>query len=215
MKVLSFIFCIFVLLFQWFLFFYAPLEKTLGVVQKIFYFHMPLAWWSFVAFFFVFVFSLLFLIKKDLNFFSLAGIFGEIGVLFSTLMLLTGIFWARASWNTWWTWDPRLTTAFIMWFSYTIYLMLKNSQYDKQRILASCLGIVAFLDVPLVFLAARLWRSIHPSVFSAKGGIDPKMEVVLFLSFIVWGILFFLLVFIRIRILKTEEYVIKRVYESF
>ncbi len=203
-----------ILFSQWLIFFFAPEEKTLGIVQKIFYLHMPLAWWSFVGFFGVFLYSILYLIKKNERYFLLAGAYGEIGVLFSTLMILTGMLWARSSWNTWWTWDPRLTTAFIMWFSYVIYLVLRNSQDQKSKIISSCLGIVAFLDIPLVFMAARLWRSIHPAVFSAKGGLEPKMKLVLLISFIAWGLMFGTLLIMRNQTLKLTHLRRKLLFEE-
>ncbi len=199
---------------QYFICFFAPIEKNLGVVQKIFYLHLPLAWWSFVAFFIVFIFSILHLLKKRERYFLLAGSFAELGVLFSSLMLLTGIFWARASWNTWWTWDPRLTTALIMWFLYMAYLIIRSDNRDSQKIIASCIGVIAFLDIPLVFLAARLWRSIHPAVFSSKGGIDPQMGITLLISFTAWGFLFFLLAIFRIKILKINKKVDEFIYKK-
>ena len=99
---------------QWFIWVYAPLEETMGVVQKIFYIHMPLAWWSFVSFFVVFAASVRHLMKRDAASDILAGAAAEIGVLMSGLALISGSIWGRAAWNVWWTWDPRLTTTLIM-----------------------------------------------------------------------------------------------------
>ena len=157
---------------QYFIWVYAPLEQTMGVVQKIFYFHLPLAWWALFSFFLVFVASIVFLIKKDTKWDGLAGAAAESGVLLSALALITGSLWGRAAWNTWWTWDPRLTTTLVMWFVYCGYLVLRTAPINEQKRQKICaaLGIVAFLDVPLVFFSARLWRSIHPAVFAARGG---------------------------------------------
>jgi len=107
---------------QYFIWVYAPLEQTMGVVQKIFYFHLPLAWWALFSFFLVFVASIVFLIKKDPKWDGLAGAAAESGVLLSGLALISGSLWGRAAWNTWWTWDPRLTTTLVMWFGLSMSL---------------------------------------------------------------------------------------------
>lgn len=187
--------------------FYAPVEQTMGMVQKIFYVHVPLAWWGFVAFFLVFLGSLGYLWKKNPTFDIMARAAAEIGVLFFTLVLVTGIIWARASWNTWWTWDPRLSTALVMWFMYCGYLVLRNAGLDSQRLKTLCavLGLVAFLDVPLVFVSARLWRSIHPAVFaSSSGGLPPEMGLTVGINVLVWGGLFLLLYLIRFGQLRLK-----------
>ena len=187
--------------------FYAPEEQTMGLVQKIFYIHVPLAWWGFVAFFLVFLGSLGYLWKKNPSFDIMARAAAEIGVLFFTLVLLTGIIWARASWNTWWTWDPRLSTALVMWFMYCGYLVLRSASLDTHRLKVLCavLGLVAFLDVPLVFVSARLWRSIHPAVFASKGGgLPPEMGLTVGVNVLVWGGLFVLLVMVRFSQLRLR-----------
>ena len=157
---------------QYVIWFYAPEEMTMGLVQKIFYSHLPLAWWSFVAFFGVFAASVMVLWTGRECWDVLAGVLAEIGVLFSGLALVTGSIWGRAAWNTWWTWDPRLSTTLVMWFVYAGYLVLRSADVGgtKGAKVRAVLGIVAFLDVPLVFLSARLWRSIHPAVLASKGG---------------------------------------------
>lgn len=185
----------------------APLEMTMGLVQKIFYYHMPLAWWSFFAFFLVFIFSISYLWTRKEGYDWLAASAAEVGVLFSTLVLVTGIIWAKASWNTWWTWDPRLSTALVMWFMYSAYLIVRrNSQMNsKQRIVCSVLGILAFVDVPLVFLSARMWRSIHPSVLASQdGGLPSDMLKILAISILAWGGLFFCLFILRWEQLKMK-----------
>ncbi len=185
----------------------APLEVTMGLVQKIFYYHMPLAWWSFFAFFLVFIFSISYLWTRKEEFDWLAASAAEVGVLFSTLVLVTGIIWAKASWNTWWTWDPRLSTALVMWFMYSAYLIVRRNfqMNNKQRVVCSVLGILAFVDVPLVFLSARMWRSIHPSVLaSQEGGLPSDMLKILAISILAWGGLFFCLFILRWEQLKMK-----------
>lgn len=169
---------------------YAPVESSMGLVQKIFYLHLPLAWWAFVAFFIVFAASLGFLWKRKPAFDLLAAAAAEVGVLFTVLVLITGSLWGRASWNTWWTWDPRLTTALVMCFAYLAYLALRQAWIPSPRreVMCAVLGILAFADVPLVFASARLWRSIHPAVFaSSGGGMPPEMIWTLMAGLLAWG----------------------------
>lgn len=192
---------------QYFIWVYAPLEQTMGLVQKIFYFHLPLAWWSLVSFFVVFVASAGYLLKRDPVYHDIAGAAGEVGVLFASLALVTGSLWARFAWGVWWTWDPRLTTTLIMWFVYAAYLLLRSMDMNPERrqLVCAVLGVVAFLDVPLVFLSARLWRSIHPAVFASKGGgLAPEMKTTLFICLGAWVFLWLSLVLLRHRQLRQQ-----------
>ena len=185
---------------QWLIWYYAPVEQTLGPVQKIFYTHLPLAWWSLISFFVVFVSSVMYLIKRQESWDLAAGAAAEIGVLFSGLALITGSIWARKSWNTWWTWDPRLTTTLVMWFIYAGYLLIRSMDLERRRqaVVCAVLGVVAFLDVPLVFYSARLWRSIHPAVFANKGGgLEPEMRLTVMICVAVWFLLWLALFTIR------------------
>ena len=187
---------------QWAIWFYAPVEQSMGVVQKIFYTHLPMAWWSFVSFFVVFVASILYLAKGRERYARLAGAAAELGVLFSGLALATGMCWARPIWNVWWTWDPRLTTTLVMWFVYAAYLLLRSSDIGGQRknAVLAVLGVVAFLDVPLVFISARYWRSIHPAVFGPQGGgMEPEMWVAAVANLVAMGLLWLALLCVRNR----------------
>lgn len=193
---------------QWLIWVYAPVEATMGMVQKIFYFHLPPAWWALVSFFLVFIASIGFLWKKDEDFDLLAVSAAEIGVLFSTLVLVTGILWAKASWNTWWIWDPRLSTTLVMWFIYSSYLVLRHSHLpeNKQKLMCAVLGIVGFVDVPLVFLSARLFRSIHPNVFASKeGGMPFEMLITVLVCLLAWGGLYLLLIILRFKQVKINS----------
>lgn len=187
---------------QWFIWRYAPIESQLGVIQKIFYIHLPLAWWAFISFLTTCISGILYLWRHRSFWDALAGAAAEIGWVFCTLTLITGSIWARSSWNTWWTWDPRLTTALILWFLYAGYLLLRNMDLPETRRATLCavVGIVAFIDVPLVFLSARLWRSIHPAVFAAKGGgLEPEMLTTVFIALIAMGFFWFALLLLRTR----------------
>nr|MDE7469193.1 cytochrome c biogenesis protein CcsA [Desulfovibrionaceae bacterium] len=167
------------------IFIIAPEEQSLGIIQKIFYIHVPLAWWGFVSFFIVFISSICYLKTKSFRWHAIALANAEIGVLFTACVLITGMIWGKTSWGVWWTWDPKLTTALLLFFIYMGYLMIQGMDIDevKRRNFSAVLGIVAFIDVPLVFLAARLWRSIHPAVFTSQGsGITPTMLYIFLFS---------------------------------
>ncbi|UJX40669.1 cytochrome c biogenesis protein CcsA [Desulfovibrio sp. JY] len=191
---------------QYAIWYFAPVERTMGVVQKIFYTHLPMAWWSFVSFFVVFVASILYLVKRRAAYARLAGAACEMGVLFSGLALATGMCWARPIWNVWWTWDPRLTTTLVMWFVYAAYLLLRASDIGGGRrdAVLAVLGIVAFLDVPLVFISARYWRSIHPAVFGPQGGgMEPEMWLAMVANLVTMGFLWLALLLARTRQLAS------------
>ena len=111
---------------QWLIFFYAPVEAQLGLMQKVFYTHLPLAWWALISFLVVFVASIVYLIRRSPAADRVCAAAAEVGVLLAGLALVTGMIWARRSWGVWWTWDPRLTTTLVMWFIYAGYLVLRG-----------------------------------------------------------------------------------------
>jgi heme exporter protein C len=172
------------------IFMYANIEKFMGVVQKIFYIHVSTAWIAFLAFFVTFVFSILFLWKRERIYDTYAYISAEIGVLFTTVVLTTGPIWAKSSWNVWWAWEPRLTTTLILWFIYIAYIMIRqmDGAWDKKARLCAVFGIIGFADVPIVWFAIRWWNTkFHPVVFGegkdqSGGGIDDTMLVALLAS---------------------------------
>ncbi len=195
---------------QWLIFVYAPVEQHMGIIQKIFYIHLPLAWWGLFSFLIVFIASIAYLCTKKTFWDTLAGAAGEVGVLLATLALITGSIWAKRSWGVWWTWDPRLTTTLIMWFIYTGYLVLRTMDMPEERRarVAAVVGIVAFLDVPLVFFSARLWRSIHPAVFASKeGGMESEMKITVITCVIVFGLIWASLTAFRHRLAVMEKQV--------
>ena len=192
---------------QWHIYAYAPVEAQLGLMQKVFYVHLPLAWWALLSFFVVFLASAVVLLRASDAADRLCRAAAEVGVLLTTLTLATGMIWARRSWGVWWTWDPRLTTALIMWFVYVGYLLLRGLDLPPRRksVICAVVGIVAFLDVPLVFLSARLWRSIHPAVFAAKGGgMEPEMKLTAIACVVSFALFWAGLVWLRKRQLDME-----------
>ena len=193
---------------QWLIFFYAPVEAQLGLMQKVFYTHLPLAWWALISFLVVFVASVVYLIRRSPAADRVCAAAAEVGVLLAGLALVTGMIWARRSWGVWWTWDPRLTTTLVMWFIYAGYLVLRGLDLPPQRkrMICAVVGVVAFLDVPLVFLSARLWRSIHPAVFASKGGgLEPEMKLTAIACVAAMGLFWAGLVWLRTRQLGLRD----------
>lgn len=196
-------------------FFYAPTERVMGAVQKVFYFHVAAGWVGMVSFFVAAVVGVIYLIKKSPNM-DLIGIAAvEIGIIFTLINIVTGAIWARPIWNAWWTWDPRLTTATIMELVYVAYLMLRQGIDDPERRarFGAVYAIVGFLSVPLTFFSIRIFRTIHPVVIggsdpSAVGAFDmtPKMFQTLMFSIVVFSILFVDLIWHRVRLGKFQNY---------
>ena len=188
------------------IFIYAPVEKTMGVIQKIFYIHVPSAFLAYLAFFITFIASIIYLYRKDSKWDTVAHCAVETGVIFCTIVLITGPIWARPIWNVWWTWDPRLTTTLILWFTYVAYLMLRRSVKENRRAnLAAVFGIIGFINVPITFFSIRLWRTIHPVVITSRGlNMSGPMKFSLIITFIAFCFLFFALLISRIRLERLK-----------
>jgi heme exporter protein C len=186
-------------------FFYAPMERTQGNVQRIFYIHLPIIWLAYLAFFVVFVTSSLYLWKQRELFDHLAYASAEIGFLFTSLVLVTGSLWARPIWGTWWSWDARLTTTLVLWFIYGAYLTLRGLVADDRQAAryTAVLGIVGFIDVPIIHQSVVWWRTLHPqSVVLAEGGpaMPPAMLQTLALSMAAFTLLYAWLMLKRVRL---------------
>jgi len=194
--------CVMMLTALYAIFIYAPIEKTMGLVQKIFYIHVPSAFLAFFAFFITFVASILYLYKRENKWDIMAFCSAEIGVIFCSIVLITGPIWAKPIWNAWWTWDPRLTTTLILWFIYAAYLILRGSAEENRRSnFSAVFGIIGFVNVPITFLAVRLWRTIHPVVITPQGiNISYPMKLTLILTLMAFCLLFFTLLVTRIRL---------------
>jgi heme exporter protein C len=174
---------------------YAPMERTMGPVQRIFYYHVPAAWLAFFAFFLVFLFSFLYLMRGGKKWDSRASAAAEVGLLFCSINLITGPIWAKPVWGVWWTWDARLTLTLVLWLIYVGYLMLRHYMADAERraTFSAVLGIVGFIDVPLVYFSIRWWRTQHPQPVIAGGedsGLDPVMWYTLLVCLAGFALLF-------------------------
>ncbi len=194
------------------IFIYVPTEQTEGPVQRIMYFHIPSAWIAFFAFFVVFLCSILFLWKKEREWDIYAHASAEVGILFCTLVLITGPIWAKPIWGTWWVWDARLTSTLVLWLIYVAYLMLRvQSEAGSTRArYAAVIGIVGFLDIPLIHFSVLWWRTFHPQpkMITSEGfgtGMDTSMLVTLMISLAAFTLLYFLLMSLRVRIERMKD----------
>lgn len=162
----------------------APTEQTMGDVQRIFYYHVPSAWTAFTLFAVNLVASVVYLIKRNAKADALALASAEVGVVFCTVVLVTGPIWARPVWGIWWTWDLRLTLTLVLWLIYVSYLVLRRFSSGSQTpVMAAVLAILGALDVPLVYFSIWFFRTQHPQpVVGGGGSIDPRMLHVLLLN---------------------------------
>lgn len=167
--------------------FVAPTEATMGLIQRIFYFHMPFGITAFVAFFISFFASIAYLRTRAPKWDWLAVSSAEIGVPFVTVLLITGPIWAHPVWGIWWTWDARLTSTFVLWVLYVCYLLLRSliDEPERRAVVSAVFGIFAAFDIPLVYFSIWFFRTQHPQpVIGAGGSLDPRMFDVLLLC---WG----------------------------
>lgn len=143
---------------------YTPVEINQGIIQKIFYLHLPMAINTFLACLVVFISSIAYLWQRRSVWDDLAAAAARVAVLLCSVVLLTGMVWGRSAWGYWWTWSPRLTFSLMLWLLYVVYLMIRTSIESPQRraVVCAVYGLSAFLDVPLVWLSARLMPDIHP-----------------------------------------------------
>jgi heme exporter protein C len=193
-------------------FLYAPMEKTMGAVQRIFYFHVSLAWVGMLGFFFALVAGIVYLRTHDhrWDIVGLAGI--EIGLVFNLVTIVTGSIWAYPAWNTWWTWDPRLTTATIMELAYAAYLMLRSGidEPERRARFGAVYAIIAFISVPLTFFSIRLWSTIHPVIVASgdpgtNEALSPKMLTTFMFCLLTFSIVFVDLFWHRIRLGRLAD----------
>ncbi|HWS24874.1 MAG TPA: cytochrome c biogenesis protein CcsA [Anaerolineales bacterium] len=201
--------------------FYAPTEKVMGDVQRVFYFHVATAWVGMVGFILAAVFAVIYLIKKDMKWDMLGVVSVEISLVFFFITIVLGSIWARPAWGTWWTWEPRLTTAAILEMIYLAYLLLRQGIEDpEQRArFGAVYTLLGGLSVPMTLLSIRLFRTIHPVVIGGGGsetmGMTDSMLNVMFYSIIAFTILFITLFWHRIRLGIYQEKVERMKSESY
>lgn len=206
---------ILMLIALWAIFIYVPTERMMGVVQRIFYFHVPVAWLALVSYGVVFVGSIAYLVKRKSGWDNLASAAGEIGFLFTSLFLISGSLWAKPAWGAWWVWTPRLTSGLILWFIYVAYLMVRSFSDEEQRgaRYGAVVGIIGFIDVPIVILSVSIWSGQHPGALIFEGGLEPAMLLTLQLSLLAFTVLYGIMLYIRTSI-KNRETEIKQIREQ-
>jgi heme exporter protein C len=182
----------------------APQEKTMGDLQRIFYFHVSAAITGMTAFAINFAGSLMYVIRKNRWWDNLALSAAEIGVTFFSIVLITGPIWAKPVWFVWWTWSPRLTSSLILCLLYVAYLFIRNYIEDPERkaMVSAVFGIVAFMDTPLVWFSIRWWRDHHPSPMLETGNLDSSMRPALLICWIAFQ---FLLIYLLRRRFYLES----------
>jgi len=190
-------------------FFILPIERTLGFSQKIFYFHVPVAWTSFLAFGVTFVAGILFLVKQEKKYDVIGYTSAGLGLLFGVTLMLMGVLWNRTAWGVWWTWDPRLVTYVVLLILFASYFVLRSMVTDESRRarFAAVFGIIAFLDVPITWYSTRLIQNVlHPVVFSTGGmAIELLMLTVLLIALLGVTLLYTSMLILRIRIENINE----------
>jgi heme exporter protein C len=186
-----------------------PPDAVQGQVQRLLYVHVPTAWLAYLAFGVVFVSSIRYLMTRRVRWDRLARASAEIGVLFTALTIGLGALWGKPTWGTWWTWDPRLTTTAVLLLIYVGYLLVRSLPDDPVRAATwgAVVGIVGFVDVPVVHLSVRWWRSLHqpPSVMRAAPTMDPQMLVTLLAAVVAFSLLYGYLMLLRLRVERLRD----------
>ena len=188
----------------------APVEKQMGIVQKIFYFHVPSAYAMYLGFAVSALGSAIYLIKREPKWDALGVAGAEVGMLFCLIVLLTGPLWARKAWGVWWTWDPRLTTTLLAGMIFAAYLALRSmgGAGDVEKRFASGLALFGLVDLPLIHYSVQRWRGVHPTVITGKGGgLESEMYWALGASFIAFTGLAVLLIWLRASNERQREHV--------
>jgi heme exporter protein C len=177
-----------------------------GQLQRIFYIHVPSAWVAYLSFATTFIASIAYLRTRSARWDHLAHSAAEIGLVFTTVVLVTGPIWARPVWGTWWQWDARLTSTFVMWLTYVSYLLLRSLASDPQRVggPAAVVGIIGFINVPIVHFSVQWWRTLHPSGptpadLARDSGLGSGELITFFASLIAFTLLFTWLLATRVR----------------
>jgi heme exporter protein C len=192
------------------MFMYAPQDSVQGPVQRVFYLHLPMAWIAYLAFFIVFVASTAYLIKRNRRWDQIARSSAEVGLVFTTLVIITGSLWGRPIWGTFWEWDARLTTTLILWFIYLGYFMIRAYVSDQERAMryAAVVGIIGFIDVPIIHMSVRWWRTLHPEPIVTQSGGPAMPDTMLYslgVSLLAFTLFFAYLVYQKVLIEQAKD----------
>ncbi len=194
--------------------FFAPTEAVMGQVQRVFYFHVGTAWVGLLGFLFAAIAGIIYLVTKDLKWDRVEVAAVEVSLVFFFITIVLGSIWARPAWNTWWTWDPRLTTAAITELIYIAYFMLRQGIEDPERRarFGAVYTLLGGISAPITFMVIRLFRTIHPVVIgnqsaAAQGGFDmtSDMKVAFFFALFTFTVIFVDLFWHRIRLGDLQD----------
>ncbi len=189
--------------------FAAPTEVTMGDIQRIFYYHVPSAWTAFACFIANLIASIAYLLARRPRADALAVATAEVGLVFCTVVLVTGPLWAKPVWGIWWTWDARLTSTLVLWLIYVSYLLLRRFATGEGRpVLAAALAVFGFVDTIFVYMSIRWFRTQHPQPVIAGGegsGLEPEMLFALLVNFAAFLALAGLLIHLRYRLERLRQ----------
>lgn len=177
----------------WMAFLYAPTDAIQGEPQRIFYFHVPVSWVGMLAFVVMAGAGVIYLWKKDERWDWIARAAAEIGTVFITLALITGSIWGHVTWGTWWTWDARLTTTLLLWFTYVGYLMLRSymGRTPASARVGAVMAIIGVIDVPIIYESVNWWRTLHPvAEVGVKDALPPTVVLTLMVALITFTVLY-------------------------
>lgn len=201
------------------IFYWTPTEINLGISQRIFYVHVPLAWLGMISVLILAFVSGIYLITGQNKWDNLAYAAAELGVVFITLLLISGVLWSKPTWGKWWTWDARLTTTLILWFIYVGYLMVraygpKGRQGAKYGAVVALIGAI---DTPIIYMATVWWRTQHPDMnigpFAGDSSLeDPKMQITMLISLLTFTFMYIYLL-IECYLLKSSEMVVDEIHQ--
>jgi heme exporter protein C len=188
----------------------APYESTMGLVQRIFYYHFPIAMTMMLAAIVCGVASAVYLFRRREGADHLAVAAAEMAAVFGLLVLITGPLWARKSWGVWWVWDARITSTFIMWMVFNSYLLLRRFGGAGSETLAAAVGFFGMMLVPFIYWSVNLWRTLHPST-SVVPTLPVSMGVPLYFCWVAFTLLFAVLIILRVR-LERNRVLLERAY---
>jgi heme exporter protein C len=189
---------------------YAPYEQTMGLVQKVFYYHVPSAMLMFISAFVCGIASAVFLFKRSAAADRVAVAAGELVVLFGLIVLVTGPLWARKAWGVWWEWDARLTSSLLLWMIFLAYLLVRRYGGPGADKLAGAMALFGMANVPFVYVSVNYWRTIHPKT-SVVMTLGPGMRGTFWFCVAAFGLLYVLLLTLRRR-LEDQQAQVERLY---
>ena len=181
----------------------APYESTMGLIQRIFYFHVPAAMVMFVSAFVCGISSVRFLAKRTPGSDATARAAAELVVVFGLIVLVTGPIWARKAWGVWWEWDAKLTSALVLWLIFVSYLLLRRFAGPGSEMLAAAVGVFGMVNVPFVYWSVNLWRSIHPTT-TVIPSLIPEMRLPFYWCVVAFQVLYVALLLVRLRLERSR-----------